>query len=120
MDPLILHTTHHADQSHQPTILHTHLPDQCTTVYPLVVTTISTPAQYELTLQIAPVIQHQKPLTMRYHHARMRISRQYLWTMNIGQQRWFQKEHSEYMRMDYQIMCAHTHALMDIMVPPHM
>ena len=38
--------------------------------------------------------------------------------MNIGQQRWLQTEHSAYMRMDYPIMCAHTHALMDIMVPP--
>ena len=33
-----LHTAHPADQSHQPVILHTHLPDQCTTVYPSVVT----------------------------------------------------------------------------------
>ena len=27
---------------------------------------------------------------------RMRISKQYLWTMNIGQQSWHQKEHSAY------------------------
>ena len=101
--------------------LNTHLPDQCTTaVYPSVVTRISTPPQYAWTLPIAPEMQHQSPLMMRNHQVRMRISRQYLWMMNIGQQRWFQKEHSAYMRMGCPIMCAHTHALMNIMVPPHM
>ena len=34
------------------------------------------------TLQIVPVIQPQNPLTLR-----TRISRQYLWTMNIGQKK---------------------------------
>ena len=74
MHPLILHIPHNADQSQQPTILYTHLPDQCTAIFPSVVTTISTPPQYAWTLQIAPVIQHQTPLIMRYHHMRMRIS----------------------------------------------
>ena len=79
---LTLHTAHPTDQSHQPVILHTHLPDQCATVYPSVVTTIPTPPQYSWTLQIVLVIQLQNPLTLR-----MRISRQYLWTVNIGQQK---------------------------------
>ena len=57
-------------------ILHTHLPDQCTTAYPSVVTVI------QWTLHIVPVIQPQNPLTLR-----MRISRQYPWMINIGQQK---------------------------------
>ena len=118
MHPLILHIPHHVDQSQQPTILYTHLPDQCAAIYPSVVTTISTPPQYTWTLQIAPVIHHQNPLKMRNHQVRMRISRQYLWMMNFGQWRWFQKEHSAYMRMGCPIMCAHTHALVDIMAHP--
>ena len=88
---LILYTPHHADQSQQPTVLCTHLPDQCTAIYPSVVTRISIPLQYAWTLPTAPKMQHQSPLTMRNHQVRMRISRQYLWTMNIGQQRWFQE-----------------------------
>ena len=103
-----LHTAHPTNQLHQPLIFHTHLPDQCAATYPSVVTAI------QWTLHIVPVIQPQTPLT-----SRTRISKQYPWTMNIGQQKWFQKEHSAYMRMDYLIMCAHTHALMDIMAPPH-
>ena len=120
MHPLILHITHHADQSHQPMTLHAHLPDQCNAIYPSVVTTISTPPQYAWTLPIVPGIQHQTPLMTRYHQVRMSISQRCLWTMNIGQQSCLWKGHSAYMRIDYPTMCAHTHALMDIMVPPHM
>ena len=103
-----LHTVHPTDQFQQPVILHTHLPDQCTATYPSVVTAI------QWTLHIVPVIQPQTPLTLR-----TRISKQYPWTMNIGQWKWCQREHSAYMRMDYLIMCAHIHALMDIMALPH-
>ena len=63
-------------QLHQPVILHTHLPDWCTAIYPSVVTVI------QWTLHIVPVIQPQNPLTLR-----MRISRQYPWMMKIGQQK---------------------------------
>ena len=70
------HSTPYADQLHQPVILHTHLPDQCATAYPSVETAI------QWTLHIVPVKQPQNPLT-----SRTRISRQYPWTMNIGQQK---------------------------------
>ena len=40
------------------------------------------------------------------------------WMMNIGQQRWFQKEHSTYMRMGCPIMCARTHVLMELITLP--
>ena len=74
---------HHLDQSQHPAVLHTHLPDQCTAVYPSVVTRIMTPPQYTWTLPIVPEMQHQNPLTMRNHQMRMRISKQYLWTFCI-------------------------------------
>ena len=61
--------------------------DQFTDIYPSVVTQISTPPQYAWTLPTVPGIHHQNPLTMRNHQVRMRISRQYLWMMNIGQRR---------------------------------
>ena len=116
----IMHTLHHAIQLILLAMTHSipHL-DQCATTYPSVVIRFTTPPQYARTLPTVPEIQHQNPLMMRNHQMRMRISRQYLWTMNIGQQRWFQKEHSAYMRMGCPIMCAHNHALMDIMAPPH-
>ena len=98
MHLLIQHTPHHTDQFQHPTALHVHLPDQCTTAYPSVVIRFMTPPQYAWTLLMVPEMQHQNPLTMRDHQMRMRISRQYLWMMNIGQQRWFQKEHSAYMK----------------------
>ena len=47
---LIQHTTHHTDQSQHPTVLHIHLPDQCTAAYPSVVTRITTPPQCAWTL----------------------------------------------------------------------
>ena len=103
-----LHTAHPTDQLHQSVILYTHLPDLCIATYPSVVRVI------QWTLHIAPVIQPHTPLT-----SRMRISKQYPWTMNISQQKWFQKEHSAYMKVDCLIMCAHTRALMDIMALPH-
>ena len=94
-------------------ISHVHLPDQCTAAYPSVVIRFMTPPQYAWTLPMVPEMQHQNPLMLRDHQMMTRISRQYLWMMNIGQQKWFQKEHSAYMRMDYPITCAHTHVLLD-------
>ena len=74
MHLLTQHTPHHADQSQHPTVLHTHLPDQCAATYPSVVIRITTPPQYEWTLLVVPEVQHQNPLTMRNHQMRMRIS----------------------------------------------
>ena len=119
MHPSILYTPHHVDQSLHPTVLHTHLPDQCAATYPSVVIRIMTPPQYTWTLLIVPEMKHQNPLTMRNHQMRRRTSKLYLWMINIGQQRWYQKEHSAYMRMGYLIMYAHTHALMELMTLPH-
>ena len=88
MHPSILSTLHHIDQLIHLTMTHSHPhSDQCTAIYPSVVTRITTPPWYAWTLSN---MQHQNLLTMRNHQMRMRISRQYLWTMNIGQQRWFQ------------------------------
>ena len=36
--------------------------------------------------------------------------------MNIGQQKWYWKEHFVYMKMRYQTMYVNTHALMGIIV----
>ena len=98
------HSTPHWPVTSASDLTYTPTRPVCCTAYPSVVTVI------QWTLHIVPVIQPQNPLT-----SRMRTSRQYPWMMNIGQQKWFQKEHSAYMRMDYLIMCAHTHALVDIM-----
>ena len=120
MHPSILHTLHHAVQLILLAMTHSNPhSDQYATTYPSVVTRIMTPPQYAWTLPIVPEMQHQNPLTMRNHQMRMRISRRYLWMMNIGQQRWFQKEHSAYMRMGCPIMCAHTHVLMELITLPH-
>ena len=118
MHPSIQHTPHHADQFQHPTASHVHLPDQCTAAYPSVMIRFMTPPQYAWTLLMVPEMQHQNPLMLSDHQMTMRIFRQYLWMMNIGQQRWFQKEHSAYMRMDYPITCVHTHVLMDQMAQP--
>ena len=104
-----LHTVHPTDQFQQPVILHTHLPDQCAIAYPSVVTAI------QWTLHTVPVMQPQTPLTCQGQgFPNSTLGR---WTLVNG--KWCQREHSAYMRMDYLIMCSHTHALMDIMAPPH-
>ena len=58
----------------------------CTDAYPSVATRIKKPPWYTWTLLIVLEIWHQNLLTMR-NHIRMRISKQCLWMMSIGQQR---------------------------------
>ena len=48
-----------------------------------------------------------------------KISKQYLWMMNIGWQIWYWKEHFVYMKMGYPTMYVNTHALMGIVTLPH-
>ena len=80
-------TLHHIDHSTSLTLTPSLLQsDQFANVYPSEMTQISTPPQYAWTLPIVPGIHLQNPLKMRNHQVRMRISQQFLWMMNIGQQ----------------------------------
>ena len=54
-----------------------------------------------------PVCRH-----LSFSSADNNTSRQYLWTMNIGFLKKYQKEHCAFMNMDDHMGYAHTHALM--------
>ena len=107
MHPLIQPTLCHTAQLFHHTTTHSQPhPDQCAT----------TSCSFLTVQRVTRTQTLHQTAHKTVHQMRRKISKQYLLMMNIGQQKWYQREHFAYMKMGYQTMYDNTHALMGIII----